>query len=121
LKLLSFHPKAKGVFSKLKDIHLWENFVTGGFMLFLALTGHNLLMLAFSVYPALILHKGLINLGSGLSFFDETTDDSTGKTYGIPLLGIKVKRSSTKMRLILAGLSILGAIVVILMSPSIAP
>jgi hypothetical protein len=61
------------------------------------------------VYPALILHKGLINKGSGLSFFATATDDSTGKTYGIPLLGLKIKRSGNKFRLTLAAISLIAA------------
>ena len=35
------------------------------------------LMIVAATYPALILHKGFINLGSGLPFFDERTDDAT--------------------------------------------
>lgn len=111
MKALSFNRSGSGLLAKYRDIHLWENLVTGGFMVFLALIGHNLLMLVFSVYPALILHKGFINLGNKLPFFSEKTDDSTGKTYGIPLLGIKVKRSSLKTRLVLAGLSILAVVI----------
>ena len=120
MKVVSFDDEIKGWTAKYKDIHLWENLVTGGFGLFLALTGHNLLMLVLAVYPALILHKGLINIGSGLSFFAEATDDATGKTYGIPLLGIKVKRSSTKFRLIVAGLSLIGAVLVYLLNIQVA-
>jgi len=119
MKVVSFDDQIKGWIGKFKDIHLWESIVTGLFTLFLALTGHNLLMLVFSVYPALIVHKGLINIGSKLSFFAEATDDPTGKTYGIPLLKIKIKRSGTKFRLILAGLSIVGAVLVYLLGINI--
>jgi len=101
---------------KYKDIHLWENLVTGGYVMYLMLTGHNIILLMCSVYPALILHKGFINWGSKLTFFAEATDDPTGKTYGIPLLGIKVKRSSTKFRLIAAGASILIAVAVLVLN-----
>lgn len=113
MKFVSFDTSITGWLTKYRDIHLWENLVTGGYMLFLTLTGFNILLLACSVYPALIIHKGLINLGSKLSFFAEATDDSTGKTYGIPLLGIKVKRSSIKIRLIVAGISIIAAIAIL--------
>lgn len=96
---------------KWMDIHLWENFVTGGYMVFLVIAGANILLLICSVYPALILHKGFINLGSKLKFFDEATDDPTGKTYGIPALGIKIPRLNTKWRLLLAGISLVLAVV----------
>jgi len=105
---------------KFKDIHLWENFVTGGFFLWLSISGHNILTLCCSVYPAMILHKGFINLGSKLDFFAEATDDATGKTYGIPILGIKIPRSGTKMRLILAGLSLITLGVILLMKWKLA-
>jgi len=94
---------------KYRDIHFWEDIVTGGYFIFLILAHFNILYLICSVYPALILHKGLINKGSGLSFFASATDDATGKTYGIPLLGIKIKRSSTKLRLIFAAISLIAA------------
>lgn len=111
MKMMSFTDDLKFL-KKLKDIHLWEGLVTGGFFVWMAISGHNILMLLCSVYPALILHKGFINLGSGLKFLASATDDETGKTYGIPILGIKIPRSSTKFRLIVAGLSILAAAVV---------
>lgn len=95
------------------DIHLWENFVTAGFLLGAVLAGVNILLAAASVYPGLILHKGAVNLGSGLPFFDSRTDDASGKTYSIPFLGIKVPRLSTRWRVAIALASILGAILVI--------
>lgn len=112
LKTISFTKKFPTL-SKYKDIHLWENFVTGGYFLYLILVGYNILPIICSVYPALILHKGFINLGSKLSFFSEQTDDKTGKTYSIPLLGIKIKRSSTAYRLVLAGISLLALVIVL--------
>jgi len=101
------------VFNKYADIHLWEDLLTGGYGVYLVLSGFNILMLACAMYPALIVHKGLINIGSDLPFFASATDDATGKTYGIPLLGIKVKRSSTTFRLVLAGLSLVGAFLIL--------
>lgn len=100
--------------SKYKDIHFWENNVTGIFVIYLILLGYNIFPIICSVYPALILHKGFINLGSGLPFFSEITDDKTGKNYSIPLLGIKVKRSSTIFRIILSIISIIVLIIVLL-------
>lgn len=101
-----------GFFKKYRDIHFWENLVTGGYFLFLILAHFNILYLICSVYPALIFHKGLINKGSGLSFFATATDDTTGKTYGIPLLGIKIKRSGNKVRLTFAAISIIAAVLI---------
>jgi len=100
-------------FSKYADIHLWEDLLTGGYGVYLVLSGFNILMIMCAVYPALIIHKGLINVGSNLSFFASATDDPTGKTYGIPLLGIKVKRSSTTFRLICAALSLVAAFLIL--------
>lgn len=97
---------------KYRDIHFWENLVTGGYFVFLILAHFNILYLFCSVYPALILHKGLINKGSGLSFFSTKTDDTTGKTYNIPLLGIKIKRSSNSVRLIFASISLIAAVLI---------
>lgn len=93
------------------DIHLFEMGVTGGVTLaWIGMSG-NLIMIAASVYPALILHKGFINLGSGLDFFDNRTDDPTGKTFSIPLLGIKIPRIGTTVRIALAAISVAIAIV----------
>lgn len=114
MKAISFIRNIKGWIVKYEDIHFWEDLVTGGFMIYLTLTGHNILMLICSVYPSLIIHKGLIDLGNGLPFLSNATDDATGKTYSIPLLGIKVNRSSTNFRLIAAGISIIIASVVLI-------
>ena len=100
------------VFQKYQDIHLWENFVTGGIVVYMILAGFNILLIMCSVYPALIIHKGLINIGSKLSFFATTTDDASGKTYGIPVLGIKIKRSGNKVRLTLAAISLIAAVLI---------
>lgn len=115
MKAASFDlvPELKA-FKKYRDIHLWENFITGGYVVHLILSGFNVLLIMCSVYPALIIHKGLINVGSGLTFFNEATDDPTGKTYGFKLFGLKIKRSSTKSRLIFASLSIIAAILIFL-------
>lgn len=114
MKTMSFrvYPQLTA-FNKYSDIHLWEDLLTGGYAVYLTLSGFNILMIICAMYPALIMHKGLINIGSNQSFFASATDDATGKTYGIPLLGIKVNRSSTKFRLVLAGLSLVGAYLVL--------
>jgi hypothetical protein len=92
------------------DIHLYEVVATGCTMISLALLNYDLVLIACSVYPALILHKGFVNLGAGLSFFDKRTDDPTGKTFNIPLLNIKVPRASTRFRIIAAMVSIFVAV-----------
>lgn len=116
MKAFSFDNTTTGFFKEYRDIHLWEDLVTGGFMVYMSLTGFNILLLICSVYPSLIIHKGLINLGNNLSFFAKATDDPTGKTYSIPLLGIKVPRSTTKMRLIFAGLSLIALVIILAMN-----
>jgi hypothetical protein len=100
-------------FKKYHDIHLWENLITGGYMVYMILSGFNVLLLICSVYPALIIHKGLINIGSGLSFFATATDDPTGKTYGFKLFNLKIKRSSNFIRLIFASVSIIAALLIL--------
>lgn len=90
----------------IKDIHLWEIVITTGYNLAWIFAGFNLLAIFCSTYPALILHKGFINIGANLPFFDERTDDPTGNTFGIPFLGITIPRATTKFRLIVAALSI---------------
>lgn len=114
MKSSSFDRSVLKKIDKYKDIHLWESLLTGGFVIYLTLTGYNIIMICLSVYPAMILHKGLINLGSGLSFFASATDDPTGKTYSIPLLGIKVPRLGTNYRLIFAIVSLILAILVVI-------
>ena len=97
------------------DIHLWENFITAGFLFGAVLAGVNILLVVLSVYPGLILHKGAVNIGSGLRFFDARTDDASGKTYSLPFLGINVPRLSTRWRVALAMGSIAAAILAISM------
>lgn len=94
-----------------KDIHFWEMLATGGITLAWVLLGGNLIGIAASVYPGLILHKGFVNLGSGKGWWYAGTDDRTGKTFSIPLLGIKVPRLNTRGRVHIAVISILAMIV----------
>lgn len=102
------------LFKKYTDIHLWENFVTAGYTTYLVLAHYNILLIMCSVYPALILHKGFINIGSKLSFFATATDDPTGKTYGFKLIGLKVKRGSNAYRIGMAIISIIAAILILI-------
>lgn len=70
-----------------------------------------LLACLFAVYPGVILQKIAINLLSGLPWNAEKTDDETGRTYGIPSLGIKIPRLNFQKRIILATISIVAAII----------
>ncbi len=108
MKMISFDKRILVSLKKYKDIHFWEDLLTGGYFIYMILIGNNIILTCCAVYPALIIHKGVINVSNNLSFFAEATDDPTGKTYGIPLLGIKIRRSSTKIRLILAGISLIA-------------
>lgn len=94
-----------------KDVHLYETITTGALVVAMCLAGHNIIMVAASVYPALILHKALINSAFGKPWTYHGTDDKTGKTFGIPLLGIKIPRNSLGLRVALALGSIALAIV----------
>lgn len=87
---------------KYADIHFHEMFKTGGIVILTACAGANLIMIICSVYPGLILHKGMVNVFSGHSFFYPGTDDETGRTFRIPLLNITVPRLSTGWRIALA-------------------
>lgn len=91
-----------------EDIHFWEMLATGGVMISVTILGGNLILILASVYPALIIHKGLINTFSGLSWWDQRTDDPTGKTFSIPLLGIAVPRMGLRGRQALAVASLMA-------------
>lgn len=92
------------------DIHFWEMFKTGGVTLAAVAINSDLIPIALSVYPGLILHKAGVNLPLGLGFFYHGTDDETGATFSIPLLGWKVKRMSTRTRIIIAVASVAGMV-----------
>ena len=93
-----------------RDIHFWELLATGGVTLASILMGLDLIGIACSVYPGLVLHKGFVNVCSGLGWWYHGTDDATGKTFNVPLLGIRVPRLSLKGRIALALLSLLTII-----------
>jgi len=93
------------------DIHLWETLIMPCAMGFMLLLGGDLIMIICSVYPGLVLHKGFINLGSGLHFTSIRTEDPTGRFYKIPLLGIAVPRWDRNLRIPLAILSIVVAVI----------
>jgi hypothetical protein len=94
-----------------RDIHLYETIFGYTLPLFFMVAGGNVLWIVASTYPALILHKTAINIGSGKHWSYEGTDDPTGKTYTIPLLGITVPRLNLRWRIGLAVVSILFFVV----------
>lgn len=93
------------------DVHFWELLATGGITLAWMALGGNLIGIVASVYPGLILHKGFINLGSGQKWWYHGTDDKTGQTFSIPLLGWKIPRQSTRTRISLAVISVMIIII----------
>lgn len=93
------------------DVHFWEMLVTGGITLAWAVLGGNLISIAASVYPGLILHKGFINIGSGKKWWYAGTDDATGKTFTIPLLNLSIPRLSTRARISIAVISAMVMII----------
>lgn len=90
-----------------QDIHFWELLATGGVTLACILMGLDLIGIACSIYPGLILHKGFVNTCSGLNWWYHGTDDATGKTFNVPLLGIRIPRMTLRLRIIFAAVSIL--------------
>ena len=93
-----------------KGIHFWETLATAGVLLACVFASQNILLIACSVYPALIIHKGFINYFSGLAFFEVRTDDPTGKTFSIPLIGKVVTRGGNIWRLLLVFFSLILAV-----------
>lgn len=88
------------------DVHLYETLTTASLTLAICTAGGNILLVASSVYPGLIIHKAVINYSFNLPWHYHGTDDKTGKTYGIPLLGIVVFRSSFAFRVTAAVISL---------------
>lgn len=85
-------------------IHFWEMVATTALTFAWIMAGANVLLVAASIYPALIFHKALINIGSGFPFWHIGTDDPTGRTVSI--LGFKVIRGGNAWRLLIAVFSI---------------
>ena len=100
------YPKYQVLPRSWRDIHFWELLTTGFFTLAALLAEANVFLLICSVYPGLILHKGFVNLGGGYKFLYKGTDDPTGNTFNIPILGWKVPRLGTVGRLVFAGISL---------------
>lgn len=94
-------------FQKKKLIHFFEYLTTSIFLIFVSIQSP--IGAILSVYPSLIIHKGLINLGGGKPFLDEATNDPTGRTVSI--LGIDVPRLSNTIRISIALLSIIVFII----------
>lgn len=108
LNKLSFDGKLK-----YGDIHLYTYLGTA---LFCLLVCYDISLFGLlGVYAGLLLEKGMISLGSNLDFFDDRTDDESGDTFGIHLLGIKVPRLKTEYRIPLAVVSLvaIGAVLML--------
>lgn len=102
------YPRYQLLPGKWNDIHFWELWATGFFTIAALLAESNVFLVLCSVYPGLVLHKGFVNLGSNHPFLYKGTDDPTGDTFSIPLLGWKIPRLGTVGRLVLAGLSLVA-------------
>ena len=96
------YPRYQVLPGKWNDIHFWELWATGCFTIAALLAESNIFLVLCSVYPGLILHKGFVNLGGNHPFFYAGTDDPTGATFSIPLLGWKVRRLGTIGRVVVA-------------------
>jgi hypothetical protein len=102
------------------DIHFWENAVMLPVPIALFLGGLPLVYVAFSLPLGMLAHKIMVNVGSGLNWLDDRTDDPTGNTYGVSMpawlvkIGIpahiSVPRTTQKMRLALAAVTTIGAV-----------
>ena len=63
------------------SIHLVEIFKTGLPIIAYFVSGGNLVDIMLSTYPGLVLHKMVINWGSGQKILSDVTDDPTGRSY----------------------------------------
>ena len=63
------------------SIHLVEIFKTGLPIAAYFVSGGNLIDIILSTYPGLVLHKMVINLGSGQKILSDVTDDPTGRSF----------------------------------------
>lgn len=63
------------------SIHLVEIFKTGLPILAYFVSGGNLVDIMLSTYPGLVLHKMVINWGSGQKILSDVTDDPTGRSF----------------------------------------
>ena len=78
------------------DVHFWETIQNGIVVLIGLLAGMDLIYIIASVTVGQIFHRGEVNKAFDLPYImkNEITDDPTGKTYGIPLLDIAIRRLS---------------------------
>lgn len=118
ISILSIWLKDNSFSKRIKElkpnIHLYELLLTSGVTLALTFANYNLIDIACHVYPALILHKGFINLGGGHDFFYYGTNDDTGKTWNIIIFGkeFHIPREPKEVRYILA----LSSLIIIIIS-----
>lgn len=123
LPLFAVHLKA-AVFLNFKfkwktfnDIHLLETVIVSVPILLVCLSGNSIFLAAMSVYPSLLLHKGLVNIGGGTTFWNEATDDATGNTWGLPSIGLKIPRTGNIFRISMAVASVIGAALYLIFKP----
>ena len=96
----------------INDLHLKTTLESAFYSGLCAVSGFApLAACVLAIYPGVLLQKIAINLLSGLPWNAEKTDDETGRTYGIPSLGIKIPRLNFQKRIILATISIVAAII----------
>ena len=89
------------------DVHFWETLTTAFVTLAWIFLGGNILLIVASVYPGLILHKAMVNVFTGNPFFYQGTNDPTGRTFDLPVLGVVVFRGSNQWRLMLTLFSLI--------------
>ena len=112
LKFLAFVlPTELKRFKWQSDIHLWELIMTSFFSLQMVVQGADLVTMCLVMYPALFIHKAVINSAFRQGMMWSVTDDASGKTYALPYLGIKIPRFNQIIRLWLSIFSVLLLII----------
>lgn len=97
-----------------KDLHLWtqaeQMLLTAGMVV---LSPWAVLAVVLCTYPAVFMQKGIINRFVEEDWFFNGTDDPTGKYYGLPSLGIRIPRTTQRLRLWLSLASIFVFVILI--------
>lgn len=91
----------------LRDIHLWtevEQLCLSAMMLLSGIPG--VIVWVCTIYPAVFTQKTVINRFCEMNWYEDRTDDPTGATYSIPVLNLKIPRTTQKLRAILTAISI---------------
>jgi hypothetical protein len=102
--------------SPVADIHLWtlsHQTALAGTVFFAWMSWPVFWALCLAVFPSNALQKIAVNLFAGHPWNHKETNDPSGNTYTIPLLGIKMPRiRSVEALLVLAALSMFGMLFV---------